>query len=117
MPSPPASALLLPLVGQGERVEVLEEREYIPLEPWQFWGHRITSEELTVIVGTSRDADHLRHEARRNFFGGAAVAAFCKSQHLHPGRGYPKRTGPSPAELVHPGPRAAAARVAGAQSP
>jgi hypothetical protein len=37
---------------QGERVEVLEEREYTPLEPWQFWGHRITSEELTVIVGS-----------------------------------------------------------------
>lgn len=37
---------------QGERVELLEEREYKPLEPWQFWGHRFTREEVTVEVGS-----------------------------------------------------------------
>jgi murein DD-endopeptidase MepM/ murein hydrolase activator NlpD len=37
---------------QGERVELLDEREYRPLEPWQFWGQRVTREELTLEVGS-----------------------------------------------------------------
>ena len=37
---------------QGDRVEVLEERVYEPLEPWQFWGERVTREDLTVDVGS-----------------------------------------------------------------
>jgi hypothetical protein len=37
---------------QGERVELLESRNYTPLEPWQFWGDRVTAEELTVEVGS-----------------------------------------------------------------
>jgi len=37
---------------QGERVELLEEREYKPLDPWLFWGQRVTHEELTLEVGS-----------------------------------------------------------------
>ena len=36
---------------QGERVEVLEERLYVPLDPWQFWGQRTPSDDITVEVG------------------------------------------------------------------
>jgi murein DD-endopeptidase MepM/ murein hydrolase activator NlpD len=39
-------------VVQGDRVELLEARNYTPLEPWQFWGNRVTREDLTVEVGS-----------------------------------------------------------------
>lgn len=31
---------------QGDRVEVLEERSYEPLQPWGFWGERVKQEAL-----------------------------------------------------------------------
>jgi murein DD-endopeptidase MepM/ murein hydrolase activator NlpD len=37
---------------QGERVELLQSREYTPLEPWQFWGDTVTREEITLEVGS-----------------------------------------------------------------
>jgi len=37
---------------QGERVELLEERSYTALEPWQFWGPRTERDQLTVEVGS-----------------------------------------------------------------
>ncbi len=37
---------------QGERVELLQSRNYTPLKPWQFWGDRVTAEDLTVEVGS-----------------------------------------------------------------
>jgi len=37
---------------QGERVELLQERAYNPLEPWRFWGQRVTDEDLTIDVGS-----------------------------------------------------------------
>jgi len=36
---------------QGERVELLEERTYVPRPPWQFWGPRTTRDELLLEVG------------------------------------------------------------------
>jgi murein DD-endopeptidase MepM/ murein hydrolase activator NlpD len=45
------SAFKVELV-QGERVELIEEREYAPLDPWMFWGHRVTLEELTLDIGS-----------------------------------------------------------------
>lgn len=37
---------------QGERVEILEQREYSPLPPWKFWGERTKDENLTLVVGS-----------------------------------------------------------------
>ena len=37
---------------QGDRVEPLGEHTFAPLEPWEFWGSRTPSEELTVDVGS-----------------------------------------------------------------
>jgi murein DD-endopeptidase MepM/ murein hydrolase activator NlpD len=37
---------------QGERVELLAEREFTPLEPWELWGERTERDELNVEVGS-----------------------------------------------------------------
>jgi len=37
---------------QGDRVEVLAEHHFLPLEAWEFWGQRQASDELTVDVGS-----------------------------------------------------------------
>ena len=37
---------------QGDRVELLGEHTFTPLEAWEFWGSRTPSEELTVDVGS-----------------------------------------------------------------
>lgn len=37
---------------QGDRVEILEQREYSPLPPWRFWGDRVEQEHLTLTVGS-----------------------------------------------------------------
>jgi len=37
--------------SHGERVEVLEKVEFVPLEPWEFWGDRTRRHEMTVVVG------------------------------------------------------------------
>jgi len=39
-------------VVQGERVEMLAEREYDSLEPWEFWGQRVTQEDFSIEVGS-----------------------------------------------------------------
>ena len=36
---------------QGDRVELLAEREHRPLEPWQFWGARTKKDQLELEVG------------------------------------------------------------------
>jgi murein DD-endopeptidase MepM/ murein hydrolase activator NlpD len=37
---------------QGDRVEVLAEREYRPLDPWEFWGQRKVREDLKIEIGS-----------------------------------------------------------------
>jgi len=37
---------------QGDRIELLAEREHTPLAPWEFWGARSPSDALTVEVGS-----------------------------------------------------------------
>jgi murein DD-endopeptidase MepM/ murein hydrolase activator NlpD len=37
---------------QGDRVELLGEHTFTPLEAWEFWGSRTPFEELTVDVGS-----------------------------------------------------------------
>ena len=37
---------------QGERVEMLEEREYESLAPWEFWGERMTRENFSIEIGS-----------------------------------------------------------------
>ncbi len=39
-------------IVQGERVELLEARQYTPSAPWAFWGARTKRDELTVEVGS-----------------------------------------------------------------
>lgn len=48
---------------QGERVELLESRNYTPRAPWAFWGARTARDELTVEVGS---------ETQKNLVEGAA---------------------------------------------
>ncbi len=38
-------------VVQDERVEVLEQRDYAPRAPWQFWGPRVPREDMVVNIG------------------------------------------------------------------
>jgi hypothetical protein len=38
-------------VSQGDLVEVLEQRDYTPRAPWQFWGPRVPREDMVVNVG------------------------------------------------------------------
>jgi len=37
---------------QGDKVQLLDSRSYVPIEPWAFWGERTTIEELLVEVGS-----------------------------------------------------------------
>ena len=37
---------------QGERVDVLASRRYVPIEPWKFWGERTRKDELALEVGS-----------------------------------------------------------------
>jgi len=37
---------------QGERVQLLIERSYAPIEPWQFWGERVREDQWTAEVGS-----------------------------------------------------------------
>ena len=37
---------------QGERVELLASKTYIPIEPWKFWGERTRKDELALEVGS-----------------------------------------------------------------
>jgi hypothetical protein len=37
---------------QGDRVEMLAERDYRPLAPWEFWGQRVTQEDFVIEVGS-----------------------------------------------------------------
>jgi murein DD-endopeptidase MepM/ murein hydrolase activator NlpD len=45
------SGLRVELV-QGERVELLQERSHVPLQPWKFWGQRTMEEQLSIEVGS-----------------------------------------------------------------
>jgi hypothetical protein len=38
-------------VVQGENVDRVEAREYVPRPPWAFWGERTARDELTVDIG------------------------------------------------------------------
>jgi murein DD-endopeptidase MepM/ murein hydrolase activator NlpD len=38
---------------QGDWTVPLTEQRFTPLEPWQFWGERTPSDEVTVVVGKS----------------------------------------------------------------
>jgi murein DD-endopeptidase MepM/ murein hydrolase activator NlpD len=48
---------------QGDRVEVLEERSYEPLQPWEFWGERVKQEALHLAVGSETVKDLREGEA------------------------------------------------------